>query len=102
MSIILYDIRPFYMTICPLYCIIYVHLAPSNPPRGLTLARNERNTALLADWDDVVTSPPEGELAFYEVEFRDRGSSIITRLFIDPNFSFASIFNVKEAQSYEV
>ena len=93
---------PFYVTIYPLYYIIYIHLAPSNSPQRLTLARNERNTALLADWNDVVTSPPEGELAFYEVEFRDRGSSIITRLFVNPDFSFASIFNVKEAQSYEV
>ena len=80
--------------------MVFIHLAPSNSPQGLTLARNDRNTALLAEWDDP--SPSEGELAFYEVEFRDRGSSIITRLFIDPDFSFASIFNVREAQSYEV
>ena len=83
------------------------NVAPPNAPQNLMLKRNEDNNALLADWDDVSTALPVGRLAFYQVEFRDVRSDRlvsedITVLFINPQFSGASIFNVRNAQGYEV
>lgn len=76
--------------------------APDSPPVNVNLSRNPQNNALLATWDEVVTTPPQGEIAFYQVDFRDRGAVITNTLFIDPRFTFSSIFNVSNAQGYEV
>ena len=50
----------------------------------------------------VETTPPEGEVAFYQVEFKDMRSPTANVLFIDPGFTFSSIFNVSNAQGYQV
>lgn len=64
------------------------------------LSRNEENSALLATWDSVDVT---GRVAFYRVEFRDSANTdIITATFANPRFSAASIFNLRNAQAYEV
>uniref|UniRef100_A0A1X7SU90 USP domain-containing protein n=1 Tax=Amphimedon queenslandica TaxID=400682 RepID=A0A1X7SU90_AMPQE len=81
---------------------VKVNETPTTPPNNVNLSRNIENNALLATWDAVETTPPEGEVAFYQVEFKDMRSSIANTLFIDPGFSFSSIFNVSNAQGYQV
>lgn len=67
------------------------------------LSRNEENSALLAAWDSADAPPPIGRIAFYRVEFRDTDNTdIITTLFASPRFSAASIFNLRNAQAYQV
>lgn len=77
-------------------------VAPSTAPANLKLSRNRANSALLAEWESVTTVAPVGEIAFNQIEFRDTGSSVVNILFVDNRFSFASIFNVTNALSYEV
>ena len=76
-------------------------------PENLKLNRSEENDALLAYWNSVETSSPEGQLSFYRVEFRDMRSNSDesnepTTIFISPAANISSIFNVRNAQSYEV
>ena len=80
----------------------YLFPAPTTPPNNVNLSRNVENNALLATWDAVETTPPEGEVAFYQVEFKDMRSPTANVLFIDPGFTFSSIFNVSNAQGYQV
>ena len=83
--------------------LLYSNCAvPLDPVLNLEVFRTPNNKSLLAQWRKLETSLPDGRVAFYQVEYRNKGKDISMTAQIASTFDFFSILDVENASAYEV
>ena len=68
----------------------------------LKVLRTGDNKTVFADWGDVVSTPPEGVVARYEIHYRDSQKGTVNAVFHSKRYSYLVVSNVINANSYEV
>ena len=69
---------------------------------NLAVSRTQNNKSLLAQWDKLESQLPVGEIAVYQVEYRNKGKDIVMTARISATFDYFSIFELEDASAYEV
>ena len=88
-----------------MYMCVYSRTAPTNPVNVTSVLRTEDNHSIVAYWEELQTTLPEGELVRYDVEYRDAPQgegAAVSVVHVPAQYAFVVISGVENANSYEV
>ena len=78
------------------------HTVPTAIVSLSSVERTPDNTTLVVAWENVITSLPTGDIATYEIEYRDAGQITSNFGIVPENLNFFVLTGLADANDYEV